>query len=287
MNKHPFDLTLYFSGLILLILGLTYLYSDLIDLNPLLVNRLLTIGILANTGFLMFRFYKEKRSHDAILLEHQKLRYIAEEIHTYRQYRHDHKNHMLVINDLAENGETLSEPDRLEAIRLYSSELLDQDNSTYFDFRTGVVALDLLLFAKLQRAREHNIEMTIDIKAELKAKSKHYITLVSILSNTLDNAYEATKLIEDTDDQLIQVTISETPIDAVITITNSFSQNQPMVAQKLFDSGYSTKKDQGNQGLGLTIVRKLVKRLGGNLNLNIFNERFFQLKIELPKHLLN
>ncbi len=287
MKKPPFDLTLYFSSLTLLILGLAYLYTDLINLDPWLFSRLLTIGILANTGFLMVRFFVVKRHHDHVLLELQKLRYVAEEIHTYRQYRHDHKNHMLVINDLAEHSDTMPEVERLEAIRQYSAALLDQDNSTYFDFRTGVVALDLLLFAKLQRAREHNIEMTIDIKATLKAKSKHTLTLVSILSNLLDNAYEATRQIEQIEDKLIQVTLTETPLDTWITVTNTFSPAQPLAVQKVFDSGYSTKKDQGNQGLGLTIVRKLVKRLGGTLSLNVFNERFFQLKIELPKHLLN
>lgn len=287
MKKPTFDITLYLSALILLILGLLYLYTDLSNHNTVAYSKLVILGILVVIVFLMACYFYIKRRHDTLLLDLQKLRYVAEEIHTYRQYRHDHKNHMIVINDLAEHAQDMSEAERLEAIRAYSAGLLDQDNSTYFDFRTGVIALDLLLFSKLQFARENQVEMTIDIKAPMKAKSKHIITLVSILSNLLDNAYEATAQVEVASDRLIQVTFSQTPIDAIITVTNTFSDKQPLAIQRVFDTGYSTKKDQGNQGLGLTIVRKLVKRLEGNLQLNVFNERFFQLKVELPKHHLN
>lgn len=287
MRKPPLDLTLYFSGLILLILGLIYLYTDLTNLNDFVISRFLALGILANTVFLMYRFFILKKHHDHILLELEKLRYIGEEIHTYRQYRHDHKNHMLVINDLAEHSELMAAEDRLEAIRAYTADLLDQDNSTYFDFRTGVVALDLLLFAKLQRAREADMEMTIDIRSTLKAKPKHTLTLVSILSNLLDNAHEATMQVDLVSDRLVQVLISEDTLDYIITVTNTFSTQKPLAVQKLFDSGFSTKKDQGNQGLGLTIVKKLVKRIGGNLQLNVYNEHFFQLSIHLPKHLIH
>lgn len=287
MKKPAFDITLYLSGLLLLILGLLYLYTDLSNHNTVAYSKLVILGVLAITVFLMVRFFFVKRHHDRMLLELQKLRYVAEEIHIYRQYRHDHKNHMIVINDLAEHSQDMTKAERLEAIRSYSAALLDQDNSTYFDFRTGLIALDLLLFAKLQSARENEVEMTIDIRAPIKAKVKHVLTLVSILSNLLDNAYEATMQVPESTERMIQVSFSETPLDAVITVTNTFCAEKPLAVQRVFDSGYSTKKDQGNQGLGLTIVRKLVKRLEGNLQLDVFNERFFQLRIELPKHILD
>lgn len=279
MKKPPLDFTLYFSGLLLLILSLSALLMTLARWENLLAIRFILLGLLINTVFLMYRFYTLKRQSDTTLFEFQKLKYIEEEIHLYRQYRHDHKNHMIVLNELAETA-------RLNEIKLYTKGLIDQDNSAHFDFSTGVLELDVLLYAKLQRARDMGIDMRFNIQCSLQTHAKNIIDIVSILSNVIDNAQQATLAIDVPKERMMQLTINETPLSCEMTLTNSFSPTHPIAIQKIFDRGYSTKKDQGNQGLGLTIVRKLVKKLGGNISLNVYNGIFFQLKISLPKHLL-
>jgi hypothetical protein len=39
-------------------------------------------------------------------------------------------------------------------------------------------------------------------------------------------------------------------------------------------------------GLGLGIIRKIVSKYNGNIEIEIFNELFYQVKIEIPKHTL-
>ncbi|MCK8059285.1 MULTISPECIES: sensor histidine kinase [unclassified Fusibacter] len=280
MRKAPISMTLYFSGLTIAIIALIYLLTELIEGPNIWALRTMVVLSIANFTFLMVRFKKVSTTQEKTQLELQKLSHISDEIIYYRQHRHDIKNHLIVMYELANSG-------KVESLIDYAKNLIDKTTHAFVECQTGSNELDVLLYSKIDIARETGIDIQIDLDCTLQLSPKRTIDLISIFSNIIDNAIEATLAIEVASERTIQISLTEDPINATIVITNSFSPRKLIEPDRVFEKGYSTKMESGNQGLGLSIVSRIVKSLEGDIHLEIFNGIFFQLKINLPKHNLS
>ena len=83
---------------------------------------------------------------------------------------------------------------------------------------------------------------------------------------------------------MISINIEDDQLDYIFVITNAFVKNDKI--NEFTNDGFTTKADSNNHGLGLGIIHKLVEKYKGKIYIDIFNEIFYQIKIELPKHLL-
>jgi sensor histidine kinase regulating citrate/malate metabolism len=280
MKKAPLSMTVYFSALLLLILLSLYIFAELVDGVNIWAFRTIAFLSFGNVLFLIVRFKKVNQVYENTHLELQKLSHLSEEIIYYRQHRHDIKNHLIVMYELANAG-------KIESLTEYAKNLLDKTSHALIECQTGSNEIDVLLYSKLDIARETGIDFQISTTCKLSLSSKRTLDMISILSNIIDNAIEATLTIEVASERQVQITITEDPLSANFVITNSFSPRRLIEPNRVFEKGYSTKKELGNQGLGLSIVSRIVKTLDGDITLDIFNGVFFQLKIMIPKHNLS
>lgn len=270
---------LYYFYLSLLIVIAMYLVLEWQQVEHILWLRAMMLTLVISTWLITRALKKLKHLHLACHQDLQKLRYIEEEIVHYRQHRHDIKNHMIVMYELAHAGQD-------EALLSYAKTLIDQTSHALVELKTGTIELDVLLYSKLEIARLNGIDMQLDLSCQIDMEGKSVVNMVSLFSNLIDNAIEATLAIEIPHERYVGLTLTEDPLDLVLTITNSFSPRQGMDTSKIFKRGYTSKEDKGNHGMGLTIVRSLVKKLKGEIQLKIFNGVFFQLTVSIPKHLL-
>ena len=138
-------------------------------------------------------------------------------------------------------------------------------------------AVFALISSKYNRALENNIEMNINIFLDLNKLNMKIYEFTRILGILLDNAIEAAK---ECDEKVINIEIiKDTNRNRQLLIIENTYSNKDVDTDKIFEKKYSTK--EGNSGLGLWEVRKILSK---NTNLNLFttkNKDFFKQQLEM------
>ena len=138
-------------------------------------------------------------------------------------------------------------------------------------------AVFALISSKYNRALEHNIEMNINIFLDLNKLNMKIYEFTRILGILLDNAIEAAK---ECNEKVINIEIiKDTSRNRQLLIIENTYSNKDIDTDKIFEKKYSTK--EGNSGLGLWEVRKILSK---NTNLNLFttkNKNFFKQQLEM------
>lgn len=163
----------------------------------LLSMQLLGLGGLFFTLYAYQRIchnFKMQETLTAVTLaaEAQKT-YISEAKMRYEQtkaFRHDIKNHLLVLDGLLKNG-------KLEESRAYLKKLETVSNSLSFPYQTGNPVVDILLGEKAGLAKINGIEVEVSLILPRSSRIDDF-DLCVIFSNALDNAISACKCIQGT-----------------------------------------------------------------------------------------
>ena len=138
-------------------------------------------------------------------------------------------------------------------------------------------AVFALISSKYNRALENNTEMNINIFLDLNKLNMKIYEFTRILGILLDNAIEAAK---ECDEKVINIEIiKDTSRNRQLLIIENTYSNKDVDTDKIFEKKYSTK--EGNSGLGLWEVRKILSK---NTNLNLFttkNNEFFKQQLEM------
>lgn len=211
-------------------------------------------------------------------LEKQRCRFIEGELQSYRKHRHDMKNHLLVIHELARLGHT---EELQDYVANYSDSVL---KTALISVQTGSEELDILIISKIESARSRGITFQFTSSSPVNIGARKIPMAISLFSNLLDNALEAAEAVEDPDNRLVILHIYDDPLDTIAVLTNTFPDAQTPNLQRLFKEGYSQKSP--DRGRGLSIVQNIIGRLEGQLKVDLYQEKFFQVKVELPKHRL-
>ncbi len=211
-------------------------------------------------------------------LEKQRCQFIENELQAYRRHRHDMKNHLLVLHELARQGQVT---ELQEYVAHYSDSVL---NTSLISVNTGSEELDILIFSKIESARARDITFQFTCSAPVNIGAKKIPTAISLFANLLDNALEAAEAVPEPENRLVILHLYDDPLDTVAVLTNTFPDTQTPNLQRLFREGYSQKAP--NRGRGLSIVQKIIGRLEGQMKVDLYQEKFFQVKLELPKHRL-
>jgi len=248
--------------------------------NVLLFRGLMFITIIATNIFIIYllkKLYQYINTSEKARIESAKHAYLEGELKIYRKHRHDMKNHLLIIYELAKNQ-------KYEDLKKYLTTYYKEINTALLNIETGVDELDMLFATKFGKYKENDISLTFNCSTRLCIHDNYLLDFVSLFSNILDNAMEASIKVPNRENRMISVNITEDKLDYMFVVTNS---TLPMSSVKKFRAeGFTTKRKKGPHGLGLSIIENLVAKYKGTLNIEILNNRFFQVKIEIPKHMV-
>jgi sensor histidine kinase regulating citrate/malate metabolism len=146
-------------------------------------------------------------------------------------------------------------------------------------------AISGLIIAKMNRANEQHIELTINPESSFPIIRKEpSISLVLIIGNIIENSIESLNKSKQSIKK-IDIFFKETDQFMEIIITDNGPGISPGLKEKIFDYGYSSKKSSTVRGLGLFLVKEQLELLQGELELNIENKVEFIIKIA-KKYLL-
>jgi signal transduction histidine kinase len=215
--------------------------------------------------------------------EHQ-IKDMEEIISIIRQEKHDFANHINVIWGLC----SLNKPNAVEQIKNYVVGISDALHSSFKYIDTGNDYLNGLLSIKNNYAMKNNINFDIIIDEPFSSIKVKENELISIISNLVDNAFEAFQLKSNIENKEISLDTFIEDKKFYIEISNNGDMISEDIQDKIFNRGFSTKtKKSYDHGFGLYIIKQLIKQNNGNISLESTPERTkflieFQIK-ELNK----
>lgn len=225
--------------------------------------------------FIIKGLYRASKEEEEARLDLLRYQHIEEENRIYSRHRHDFRNHLLVLAQLLEEKQYR----RLEEYLISYRQDIDEG---LLKIETGLKEIDVLLYSKINRAKEKNIKVNFKCTVTMSCHKNRIFDLISILSNLLDNALEACETIKNKDQRLINIIIQENILDYQFIIGNSIPVDMIIDIDKIFEEDFSTENKIG-RGKGLYIVKQKVEKYEGNISIQVDNH-YFQIDIEIPKY---
>jgi sensor histidine kinase regulating citrate/malate metabolism len=103
--------------------------------------------------------------------------------------------------------------------------------------------------------------------------------LVKIFGNLIDNALEAVEVVPP-EVRLVKVNLSRIESNFIFEVFNRIPVIPVDLLEKIFESGFSTKKD--HTGIGLAAVKNLVHKYGGQVLVTSSESEGTRLKVLIP-----
>lgn len=185
-----------------------------------------------------------------------------------RKEKHDFFNHLNAIQAIC----VLNKPDAVERIKKYINNLTNSLSSSYRIFNTGNVYIDGLLLVKSNYAYENNINLDVEVEAPLNLLDIKDNDLISIISNIIDNAFDSFMTSEKKDNKAISLCTYIENNEYIISIANNGPKIPENHISKIFQNGFSTKKNKNEHGYGLYIVKSVVRKYDGDIQVSSTDE---------------
>lgn len=181
-------------------------------------------------------------------------------INNTRKIKHDMKNHMYAIKNMAKNNMS-------KDIITYTNDILGKIEGEKVYINTGNYLIDGILNVKFEEIKNQGIDFKYDVKIPEGIKLPEF-EVITILGNLLDNAIEGVKSIKD--NRYIEVFISYKDSNLLIKIVNTFDG---LVIKD--NKGFvSRKEEKVYHGIGLENVCEQVEKSNGYMNIDTGNCTF-------------
>ena len=176
-----------------------------------------------------------------------------------REFRHDYKNHMLVVTALLNAGKNDEASEYLETIKITSGVQKRQ-------ISTGNFVADAMLNNKNALAEELGIKMSF--VGTIPEKGIASSDLCTILGNLVDNAIESTKRLSG--EKYIRIEATARELFFVLSIVNPVNERVVIKNNRI----KTTKSDSKNHGIGLKNVGRIAEKYGGKFRLSCDDREF-------------
>ena len=170
-----------------------------------------------------------------------------------RSFRHDVKNHILVMRMLSDQG-------KYEELKKYLQDLSGVVDESDYVRISGVSAVDAILNEKMYEAQSNEIRTSFDV-INLDKNNIEPLDLCIILSNALDNAIEANLRVEDKEQRYIKVKVHGNETFSVISVSNPVAEEP----KKTGTAFLTTKKDKEAHGFGLKSIESAAAKYRGEM----------------------
>lgn len=175
--------------------------------------------------------------------------------HEFRKFKHDYKNLILSLKELAMESSTEVFKQGIEILEDYSDNHLSKIDWQFNELENlEDIYIKSLFISKIYLMKNSQIPYTFECIDCVNDISIQVFDLVRILGISLDNAIEATI---QTTNPLINIAVIQERNQLEFIIQNTFPATNEKIS-KLITAGYSTKK--GHSGFGLSNIQEIKKK---------------------------
>ena len=238
--------------------------EELTTAVPVLLTGCCVLALLVNISFLSYAIAEEEKRtmlQLRIAAEQQQQQYLLRKtaVDSVRRKYHDLKNILLYLEQSSDQATVQAH------IRQILQEVQPYEQMT----ATGNETVDILLGEKLARCQQAQIACTITVDGKL-LNFIQPIDLCVIFGNAMDNAIEACSALPDPDSRALSVRCQKRGGFVVLNFRNAcLQQHLPVDALPK-----TTKDDPENHGFGLTSIRTVTEKYGGQMSLRSENGEF-------------
>lgn len=245
----------------------TYLYVAIV---------LIILIILIILSFTILREMKYKRNLEEIETYYEYTLRIESINNEMRKFRHDYVNILSTLSDFIRE-------DDMQGLKKYFNEQIVpmKDNMKTRSIKiNGIENLKVreikgLITTKILQAQQKAIPISIEVPDEIDKIEMNTIEFSRISGIILDNAIEASEVL---DDPLIQIAFINNEESVTFIVMNKCSDDTPKI-HELFEEGFSTKGD--NRGLGLSTLKELTDQNENVLLDTVIENGYFVQKVEI------
>lgn len=251
--------------LIIDILPVAFVCKVLFDNHMLVGNIGLQIILLICVFFVLtLSVYRgvilEVKEQDKLRVENSFRPILDDYMNKLRASEHEYKNHLNAIYGMI----MIEEENQIkEKVQKYISSIKKSENLNKL-LHVDNTILRAVLYSKLSESEQEGIRTECDINSNLKKCSIDNTDLVILISNILNNAFEACK---ESADPWVKIAINESSKDKRtkynICVENSVEDINKIDISAMMKKGYSTKGIE--RGFGLENVNKIVKSINGKI----------------------
>lgn len=218
-------------------------------------------GVFITVLYLVIKIFALAHRQNAILQQMELQKAFGEKTivgdEELRRFRHDYRNHMIVVNAYLRSG-------RIDEASAYLAAISSRVDGTTNKIMTGNFVADAILNHKAVAAAEDDIQLSFD--GVVPGSGIENEDLCTILANLLDNAIEACRKLPAAQKRSITVKGTTFHETFLLHIEN------PTTVDEL--SVKTTKRDARNHGLGLKNVERTAKRYDGSVTCAVENHVF-------------
>lgn len=172
------------------------------------------------------------------------------------RFRHDYKNHMIVVNSYLESG-------KVDEARKYLEQLNCEVNGVINKIKTGNFVSDAILNYKSVYASQTGVDLFF--MGFIPSEGINNEDLCTVLSNLVDNAIEAAQKVEG--EKFVEIE-SKMKNDMLIMSVSNPTVNSSATKLK------TTKQDKKNHGFGIKNVERALKKYDGQMTVECENGIF-------------
>ncbi|RCG25936.1 sensor histidine kinase [Sphaerisporangium album] len=198
---------------------------------------------------------------ELITLQH-KLDAVQQATDTLRAQAHEFSNRLHTISGLIELGEYGEVAGYVHRVTARHAELTDSVTSRIAD-----PAVAALLVAKGSLAAEQGVTLRIAPTSRMSHIDERLSAdIATVVGNLVDNALDA---LDTARPGWVEVEVREDDAEVIVTVSDSGPGVSPALAADVFLRGFSTKTagTDGQRGIGLSLVRLVCVRRGGEVRL--------------------
>ena len=284
VGKKSVQVTLsLWEGIILVVFCIFGSYSSgiLVMLQETFDDRALNIAwvlfvLLLNAALVYAIAYRKRAKHFQVISENYKQQFDAEyayfkeykkENKEISKFRHDWKNHMIVMQGLLEQGDA-------EEAKAYFDEISGKTDMSKWKVVTGNETLDMILAAKMVMMQEKGIDFSFTGSLNGISYMKP-ADLCIVFSNLVDNAIEAA---EHSVKKEISIKVTQSREYCLCVIGNTVKE-KVIATEGILTT---TKGDAKNHGIGLRNVIEILEKYSAEPEFES-EEKYFKVKILFKK----
>lgn len=252
------------SLLISIFIGSEFIFKETNYLLGVPSSLVFLIVLNVLSLILLGRMYQSEVNRKVQLTESTHEKEFHSLVASVRSDRHDLNNHLTVISGLLKIG-------NINETKNYVKELIGdiQLNNQALKIHNPILAS--VLFTKMEKFRRDQVTFTLKILSEEIMNTLPSTDFIRLMSNLLDNAYDATMELPE-EDRLIFLKIEEINGQLAIEVKNSSKLKE--FDHSLFEIEHSTKarEECKSRGYGLSIIKEISQRYNGVLDVKIEDE---------------
>lgn len=260
------------SNIISIIVIFKFMFKDkdIDDIEGIMILIISIVLFLSNLvlASIIARIIKDNnlRAENKIINEKVELQYkyylkLNETQLRTRKLYHDMKNHIICIEKICGNNETANK---------YIKEMNNQIKECTYQFNTGNIILDTILYEKKSICIEKNIKFLVNINFN-NCNFIEMVDICSIFSNMIDNSIEACNKINNKNVKK-EIRLSGTIVNKFFVIK---CENSKVNDIKLRENKILTdKKDSFLHGIGISSIKSSVEKYNGNTEISLTEKKF-------------